>query len=153
MPIAWHLWQRVKIMPSIAGADHARKLAEQREGPTGQAAVDRFKPARTFGQAAPRSACGRVDPRTAFPSEIGSLVVGYYDHGKLRFAGGVGTGYTARMRRDLLAKLRPLSRDAPPFAEIPRAVAAAIVANRAVQSRPRRVSIVTLPAARRTAMR
>ena len=27
------------------------------------------------------------------------------------------------MRRDLLAKLRPLSRDAPPFADIPRAEA------------------------------
>jgi bifunctional non-homologous end joining protein LigD len=51
------------------------------------------------------------------------LVVGYLDCGKFRYAGGVGTGYTAQMRRDLSAKLRPLSRDAPPFADIPRAEA------------------------------
>jgi hypothetical protein len=50
-------------------------------------------------------------------------VVAHYDHGKLRIAGGVGRGYTARMRRDLLAKLRPLSRDAPAIADIPRAEA------------------------------
>ena len=58
---------------------------------------------------------------TASPREIGSLLVGYYDHGKLRYARGVGTGYTARMRRDLLAKLRPLSWDASPSVDVPRA--------------------------------
>jgi bifunctional non-homologous end joining protein LigD len=58
---------------------------------------------------------------TASPREIGSLLVGYYDHGKLRYAGGVGTGYTARMRRDLLVKLRSLSRDDSPFVDVPRA--------------------------------
>jgi len=56
---------------------------------------------------------------TASPREIGSLLVGYYDRGKLRYAGGVGTGYTARMRRDLLAKLRPLCQDASPFIDVP----------------------------------
>jgi bifunctional non-homologous end joining protein LigD len=57
------------------------------------------------------------------PRESSSLLVGYYDRGKLQCAGGIGTGYTARMRRDLLAKLRPLNRDTAPFADIPRSEA------------------------------
>src|SRR5262249_23495547 len=60
---------------------------------------------------------------TASPREIGSLLVGYYDRGKLRYAGGVGTGYTARMPPDLLEKLRPLNRDTAPFVDIPRSEA------------------------------
>jgi ATP dependent DNA ligase C terminal region len=43
------------------------------------------------------------------------------DRGKLRFTGGVGTGHTARMRWDLLTRLRPLSRDDSPFVDVPRA--------------------------------
>jgi len=42
------------------------------------------------------------------------VAVGYYNRGKLQFAGGVGTGYTAQMRWDLLAKLQPLSRERGP---------------------------------------
>jgi bifunctional non-homologous end joining protein LigD len=60
-------------------------------------------------------------PSTGSTREIGYLLVGYYDRGKLQFAGGVGTGYSARMRRDLLAKLRSLSRDDSPFVDVPRA--------------------------------
>src|SRR5262245_23618433 len=52
---------------------------------------------------------------TASPREIGSILVGYYDGGKLRFAAGVGKGYTARMRRELLVMLQRLSRETSPF--------------------------------------
>ena len=47
--------------------------------------------------------------------DLGALAVGYYDDGKLRFAGKVGSGFTGAMRKDLLAKLRPLVVDDPPF--------------------------------------
>jgi bifunctional non-homologous end joining protein LigD len=47
--------------------------------------------------------------------DLGALAVGYYDDGKLRFAGKVGSGFTGAMRKDLLAKLQPLVVDDPPF--------------------------------------
>ncbi len=54
---------------------------------------------------------------------IGSLLLGVPDeHGLLRYAGGVGTGFTEAMLRDLENRLRPLSRTSSPFAdEVPRA--------------------------------
>src|SRR5262249_56249501 len=51
---------------------------------------------------------------TASPGEIGWLLVGYYDHGKLPFAGGVGTGDTARMRRICWRSCRPSAPTPPP---------------------------------------
>ena len=47
--------------------------------------------------------------------DLGALAVGYYDDGKLRFAGKVGSGFTGAMRKDLLARLQPLVVDDPPF--------------------------------------
>ena len=47
--------------------------------------------------------------------DLGALAVGYYDDGKLRFAGKVGSGFTGATRKDLLAKLQPLVADEPPF--------------------------------------
>jgi bifunctional non-homologous end joining protein LigD len=52
---------------------------------------------------------------------IGSLLLGVPDQRGLRFAGGVGTGFTEAMLRDLARRLRPLARRTSPFAdEIPR---------------------------------
>jgi bifunctional non-homologous end joining protein LigD len=48
---------------------------------------------------------------------IGALLVGYYDDGRLRFAGKVGTGYTDRTLEELAATLAPLHRDTSPFAD------------------------------------
>ncbi len=47
--------------------------------------------------------------------DLGALVVGYYQDGKLRFAGKVGSGFTAATRKELLSKLNPLVTDEPPF--------------------------------------
>jgi len=54
---------------------------------------------------------------------LGSLLLGAYDAGgHLVYLGGVGTGFTGKMLDDLLARLRPLRRDASPFAvPLPRA--------------------------------
>lgn len=52
---------------------------------------------------------------------LGALLVGYYQPGmRLHYAGRVGTGFTFKVLRELLAKLQPLARDESPFADNPR---------------------------------
>jgi bifunctional non-homologous end joining protein LigD len=46
---------------------------------------------------------------------IGSLLVGIYDHGALRYVGHVGTGFTQDMLAELMRELEPLARDTSPF--------------------------------------
>jgi DNA ligase D-like protein (predicted ligase) len=50
-------------------------------------------------------------------TELGALLLGYFDDGALRYAGKVGTGFDRETLRDLGARLRALRRDAPPFAD------------------------------------
>jgi bifunctional non-homologous end joining protein LigD len=47
--------------------------------------------------------------------DLGALVAGYYEDGKLHFAGKVGSGFTATTRKELISKLQPLATDDPPF--------------------------------------
>jgi DNA ligase D-like protein (predicted ligase) len=47
--------------------------------------------------------------------ELGALLVGYYEDGKLRYAGKVGTGFDRETLRDLGSRLRELQRDTAPF--------------------------------------
>ena len=63
---------------------------------------------------------GGYSPSTALASAIGALVVGYYDNGRLVYAGRVGTGYTRVLARDLWKRLHAIERDKPPFDSIPR---------------------------------
>ena len=46
--------------------------------------------------------------------------MGYYQDGRLIFAGRVGTGFSVRVERDLLAHLQRLSRKGCPFVSVPR---------------------------------
>ena len=48
---------------------------------------------------------------------IGSLLIGYYDDGVLRYAGKVGTGFTEAELDRLAALLGPLATDASPYAD------------------------------------
>jgi bifunctional non-homologous end joining protein LigD len=50
-------------------------------------------------------------------TDFGALLVGYYDDGRLRYAGKVGTGFDQRTLRDLGSRLRELQRSEPPFAD------------------------------------
>jgi bifunctional non-homologous end joining protein LigD len=50
-------------------------------------------------------------------TDLGALLLGYYDGGRLRYAGKVGTGFTQATLRDLAARLAPLRRDRSPFAD------------------------------------
>jgi DNA ligase D-like protein (predicted ligase) len=49
--------------------------------------------------------------------ELGALLLGHYEDGRLRYAGKVGTGFTRSTLRDLAAKLAPLRRESSPFAD------------------------------------
>lgn len=50
-------------------------------------------------------------------TDFGALLVGYYEYGRLRYAGKVGTGYTAATLRDLGARLRALETAESPFVD------------------------------------
>lgn len=50
---------------------------------------------------------------------LGSLLVGYWDQGKLRFASHVGSGFDERTLAQVKARLEPLRRRDCPFAEKP----------------------------------
>jgi DNA ligase D len=47
--------------------------------------------------------------------DLGAVAVGVYEDGRLRFAGKVGSGFTATTRKRLLAAMTPLVSDTPPF--------------------------------------
>jgi len=59
---------------------------------------------------------GYTDP-TGSRTDFGALLVGYHEDGRLRYAGKVGTGYTAATLRDLGARLRSLATSEPPFTD------------------------------------
>jgi DNA ligase D-like protein (predicted ligase) len=50
-------------------------------------------------------------------TDFGALLVGYHEDGELRYAGKVGTGYSAATLRDLGARLRGLETAEPPFGD------------------------------------
>jgi ATP-dependent DNA ligase len=50
-------------------------------------------------------------------TDLGALLLGYYEDGRLRYAGKVGTGFTRATLKDLAQRLAPLHRDRSPFAE------------------------------------
>ena len=58
-------------------------------------------------------------PSTTSRKAIGSLVLGYYDDGKLIHAGRVGTGFTAKVAADLYRRLERIRSPSSPFAETP----------------------------------
>jgi DNA ligase D-like protein (predicted ligase) len=59
---------------------------------------------------------GYTDPAGS-RTDFGALLVGYYEDGKLRYAGKVGTGYAAATLRDLGARLRELEIPESPFVD------------------------------------
>jgi bifunctional non-homologous end joining protein LigD len=59
---------------------------------------------------------GYTDP-TGSRTDFGALLVGYYDDDELKYAGKVGTGYTAATLRQLGARLRELDSPESPFVD------------------------------------
>jgi bifunctional non-homologous end joining protein LigD len=56
-------------------------------------------------------------PRSDAPTSVGALVLGYYEEGKLTYAGRVGTGFSAETARSLWKQLQPLREPESPFPE------------------------------------
>jgi len=54
-------------------------------------------------------------PSTAAPGTVGALALGYYDAGRLRYAGRVGTGYSGAESKSLRERLEALSAPRPAF--------------------------------------
>ena len=50
---------------------------------------------------------------------VGALLLGYYQDGKLIYAGRTGTGFTRKIHADLRARLDKLRRDSMPFDSVP----------------------------------
>jgi bifunctional non-homologous end joining protein LigD len=59
---------------------------------------------------------GYTEP-TGSRTDFGALLVGYHDDGQLKYAGKVGTGFTAATLRQLGARLRELASPESPFAD------------------------------------
>jgi bifunctional non-homologous end joining protein LigD len=55
-------------------------------------------------------------PSSTGAKAIGSLVLGLYENGKLVHVGRVGTGFSAKVARELWSRLEKLRVDTPPFA-------------------------------------
>jgi bifunctional non-homologous end joining protein LigD len=53
-------------------------------------------------------------------SHLGAILVGAFDGERLRYAGKVGTGFTAKTLAELAQRFRSLVRPTPPFADPPR---------------------------------
>jgi bifunctional non-homologous end joining protein LigD len=52
--------------------------------------------------------------RSGASSEVGGLLLGYHEDGRLRYAGSVGTGWDAPTGRDLMTRLMKLKIERPP---------------------------------------
>ena len=59
---------------------------------------------------------GGYTPPKGSRTDLGALLLGYHERGRLRYAGKVGTGFTRATLRDLAERLAPLRRDDSPFA-------------------------------------
>jgi bifunctional non-homologous end joining protein LigD len=53
---------------------------------------------------------------------IGALIIGYYDKGKLRYAGRSGTGFTQKSQQTIRKQLDKLVQSSTPFSDLPKGV-------------------------------
>ncbi|MDE2229616.1 MAG: DNA ligase D [Alphaproteobacteria bacterium] len=60
--------------------------------------------------------CGYTPPKKSGRTGFASLIIGYYEEEKLRYAGHVGTGFTQETLRDLAVRLTRLRTDQRPIA-------------------------------------
>jgi bifunctional non-homologous end joining protein LigD len=62
---------------------------------------------------------GFTEPRNS-RQHFGALLLGYYDHGRLIYAGHTGGGFTGAGLAEMFKRLKPLERKTSPFAEVPK---------------------------------
>ena len=93
------------------------------EGVVGKPLASRYRPGRRSAWIKVKNVrhqeviiCGWHPGQGRRADTIGSLLLGVYDHGQLRYAGNVGTGFTDAMLAGLMRQLAALRRDTSPFA-------------------------------------
>ncbi|MBN1527467.1 MAG: non-homologous end-joining DNA ligase [Thermoleophilaceae bacterium] len=59
---------------------------------------------------------GGFTPPKGSRRELGALLLGHFEDGRLEYAGKVGTGFDGDTLADLAERMRPLRREEPPFA-------------------------------------
>ncbi|HEY1578087.1 MAG TPA: DNA ligase D [Terracidiphilus sp.] len=64
---------------------------------------------------------GYTDPSNGSHG-IGALIIGYYDKGKLRYAGRTGTGFTQKSQQSIRKRLDKLTQSTTPFSDAPKGV-------------------------------
>ncbi len=53
------------------------------------------------------------------PKLFSSLLVGVFDKGRFHYTGKIGTGFNEKVQKEIMAEMKKLVRDKPPFKEIP----------------------------------
>ncbi|UZJ63927.1 hypothetical protein OKW96_16135 [Sphingobacterium sp. KU25419] len=53
------------------------------------------------------------------PKAFSSLLVGVFEKGKFIYTGKIGTGFTEKLQKEMVAQFKPLITDKPPFSEEP----------------------------------
>ena len=61
--------------------------------------------------------CGYTQGTGSRNSTFGSIILGYYDKGRLVYAGGCGTGFNERILREMIQQFQQLETGASPFAK------------------------------------
>lgn len=103
---------------------YAQAMADTMEGVIAKKAGSAYYPGRRSDQwlkiktvsSVEAIICGYTDSVTG-AAPFGSLILGRYQDGQLRFIGNCGSGFTSREHQTLLARLRPLTAATSPFAE------------------------------------
>ena len=120
---------RVRFAAHVEGegkAFHAAAAASGLEGIIAKLRRSRYEPGRRSNawlklkiRPEQELVVGGWTPGEGNARDLGALAVGVYEDGKLRFSGKVGSGFTGALRKDLLARLKPLAVDEPPFDPAP----------------------------------
>jgi bifunctional non-homologous end joining protein LigD len=102
------------VLQSACGMQLEGVIAKRREGAyTSARSADWLK---LKCQARQEFVIGGFSDRSDNPAAVGGLALGYHDeHGRLHYAGRVGTGWSSKEATALRKKLAPLVRDRPPF--------------------------------------
>ncbi len=125
---------RVRMSEHVEGAGIAFFEAARERGLEGIMAKDRRSPY-VPGKRSDRWQKVKIRPEqelvvggwaagTGKAVDLGALLVGVYEDGRLRYAGKVGAGFTTDSRAELLAAVAPLADEAPPFTPPPPRAAA-----------------------------
>ncbi|HEV7400076.1 MAG TPA: non-homologous end-joining DNA ligase [Solirubrobacterales bacterium] len=125
LKLAGESWQVPGYFPGQAGELLEASAAQKLEGIVLKRLDSRYSPGKRNGSWLKVKNLGRQEfviggwqeGEGRRRNSLGSILLGYFDeHGELRYAGKVGTGFSDRDLDELLRRLRPLARKPNPFA-------------------------------------